>query len=115
MFVLCLPLCLDAGSTDTLPVSSRPNEGVLRLNVEHSSMASPALDASRASEDSLDVQRLLDKGIRDIGAVDLEGLCILPGQKVCISHSEWPMPPPPPPPPNWQSTYASCTDCPSQS
>ena len=60
----------------------RPNEGSLRFTVDLSPMASPAFEASYSGEDSAEVLRLLERGIRDIRAVDLEALCVLPGRKV---------------------------------
>lgn len=56
---------------------------MVRLNVENSTMAAPGIDASnRSGEDTAEMQRMLEKAIRDIRAVDLEALCIAAGRKV---------------------------------
>lgn len=52
-------------------------------------MAAPSLDASmRAGDDVAEVQRLLEKSLRDIRAVDLEALCIAAGRKVTSSPAD---------------------------
>lgn len=40
---------------------------------------------TRSSEDEVMITRLLEKSIRRTEAVDREALCILAGEKVCIS------------------------------
>ncbi|KAF7280504.1 exosome complex component Rrp45 [Rhynchophorus ferrugineus] len=56
--------------------SSRPNEGMLNINLELNTMADPSFDASRQSDLSSQLNRLLEKCIKDSKAVDLESLCI---------------------------------------
>lgn len=66
------------------PKESRPTEGILFVNVELSSMAAPYFDSSRPSEASAEVNRLLERCLKDSGCVDLESLCIQAGMKVWV-------------------------------
>ena len=61
---------------------SRPNEGSLRFNVEFSPMASPNFEPGRPTENANELARLIERGLRETKAVDLEALCVLAGRKV---------------------------------
>lgn len=63
-------------------VPCRPNEGVLRFNVEFSPMASPDFEGGRPSESAIEMIRLLEHVLRNSRAVDREALCVLAGHKV---------------------------------
>lgn len=65
-----------------VPKTTRPNEGLLFVNVELSSMAAPQFESGRTSDLSLHINRLLEKCIKDSRAVDLESLCIVAEEKV---------------------------------
>ena len=60
----------------------RPNEGSLRFNVEFSPMASPNFEPGRPTENANELARLIERGLRETKAVDLEALCVLAGRKV---------------------------------
>ena len=62
----------------------RPNEGILRFNVEYSPMASSEFEGGRHSEAAMEMIRLLEQVLRNSRAVDREALCVLAGQKVSI-------------------------------
>lgn len=62
---------------------ARPNEGSLRFNVEFSPMASPNFEPGRPTETANELARLIERGLRETKAVDLEALCVLAGRKVC--------------------------------
>ena len=66
------------------PFSDRPNEGVLTVNSEFVPLASPEFEAGPPSEESIELARVVDRGIRESNAIDLEKLCIIPGKKVFI-------------------------------
>ena len=55
------------------PKASRPNEGTLFLNVE---IGSPN------SETSIQINRILERTLRESSCVDLEALCIIAEEKV---------------------------------
>ncbi|KAG2442728.1 hypothetical protein HXX76_002810 [Chlamydomonas incerta] len=64
------------------PYPDRPSEGPLRFNVEFSPMASPAFEPGKPGEDAIQVARLIERGLRQSGAVDQEALCVVAGRKV---------------------------------
>lgn len=66
------------------PFSDRPNEGVLTVNSEFVPLASPEFEAGPPGEESIELARIVDRGIRESEAIDLEKLCISPGKKVFV-------------------------------
>ncbi|KAK7793911.1 hypothetical protein R5R35_011845 [Gryllus longicercus] len=64
------------------PKSTRPNEGLLLLFVELSPMAAPHFDSGRQTELAVQLNRLLEKCIKDSRCLDLESLCIAAEEKV---------------------------------
>ena len=45
-------------------------------------MASPNIDPGRPGELGVELARLMERGIKQSGAVDAEALCVQPGRKV---------------------------------
>lgn len=66
------------------PFPDTPNEGVLTVNAELTPMASPAFEAGPPDEDSIELARIVDRGIRESKAIDTEKLVIEPGKKVFV-------------------------------
>jgi exosome complex component RRP42 len=66
------------------PFSDTPNEGVLTVNAELVPIASPNFEAGPPNEDSIELARVVDRGIRESKAIDNEKLCIEPGKKVFV-------------------------------
>ncbi|XP_078683512.1 exosome complex component RRP45-like isoform X2 [Branchiostoma floridae x Branchiostoma belcheri] len=67
------------------PKKNRPTEGSIIINLELSPMASPAFEPGRPTESGIEMNRILERNIRDSRAVDTESLCIVAGEKVwCI-------------------------------
>jgi len=66
------------------PFSDRPNDGVLTVNSEFVPLASPEFEAGRPGEDAVELARVVDRGIRESKAIDLEKICIIPGKKVFV-------------------------------
>ncbi|RZB40100.1 RNase PH domain containing protein [Asbolus verrucosus] len=64
------------------PKSSRPSEGILNVNIELNPLAAPHFEPGRQSELSVQLNRLLEKCVKDSKAVDLESLCIKTSEKV---------------------------------
>ncbi|KAK7790710.1 hypothetical protein R5R35_007950 [Gryllus longicercus] len=64
------------------PKPTRPNEGLLLLFVELSPMGAPHFEAGRQSDLAVQLNRLLEKCIKDSRCVDLESLCITAEEKV---------------------------------
>lgn len=66
------------------PFSDVPNQGVLTVNAELVPLASPTFEPGPPGEDAIELARVVDRGIRESKAIDLEKLCITPGKKVFI-------------------------------
>jgi len=66
------------------PFLDRPNEGVLTVNSEFVPLASPEFEAGPPGEESIELARVVDRGIRESKAIELEKLCIFPGKKVFV-------------------------------
>lgn len=64
------------------PFQDTPNEGILTVNSEFVPMASPTFEAGPPDENSIELARVVDRGIRESKAIDLSKLCIEPGKKV---------------------------------
>ena len=66
------------------PFPDTPNEGVLTVNAELVPLASPTFEPGPPDENSIELARIVDRGIRESKAVDTEKLCIEPGKKVFV-------------------------------
>jgi exosome complex component RRP42 len=66
------------------PFSDTPNEGVLTVNAELVPLASPTFEPGPPDENSIELARIVDRGIRESKAIDLEKLCIEPGKNVFV-------------------------------
>jgi len=64
------------------PFPDTPDVGVLMTNSEMLPMADPTFEPGPPSETSVELARVVDRGIRESEMVDLEKLCIIPGKKV---------------------------------
>lgn len=66
------------------PFPDTPNQGVLTTNVELLPMAFPTFEAGPPSEDSIEIARVVDRGIRESKMIDLQKLVVEPGKQVWI-------------------------------
>lgn len=64
------------------PFQDTPNIGVLTTGAELIPMAHASFESGPPSEDAIELARVVDRGIRESGMVDVEKLCIVPGEKV---------------------------------
>ena len=64
------------------PFPDTPDEGVLIVNAELVPVASPTFDPGPPDKDSIELARVVDRGIRESKCIDLEKLCIEEGKKV---------------------------------
>ncbi|XP_011311379.1 exosome complex component rrp45 [Fopius arisanus] len=64
------------------PRVSRPNEGMIHINVELTPLAAPYFEAGRQSETGVLLTRQLEKCFKDSRCIDLESLCIVADKKV---------------------------------
>ncbi|HYB93292.1 MAG TPA: exosome complex protein Rrp42 [archaeon] len=66
------------------PFPDTPNEGILTVNAELVPLASPTFELGPPSENAIELARVVDRGIRESKAIDLEKLCIVPGKNVFV-------------------------------
>ncbi len=66
------------------PFPDTPNDGVMTVNAELVPLASPNFEPGPPDENSIELARVVDRGIRESHAVDTEKLCIEPGKKVFV-------------------------------
>lgn len=64
------------------PYSDRPDEGTIVTNAELAPMAAREYESGPPQEEGVELARVVDRGIRESEAIDLEELCIEPGEKV---------------------------------
>lgn len=70
------------------PFPDTPDEGVLTVNAELVPLASPTFEPGPPNQDSIELARVVDRGIREGKALDLEKLCITPGKRVFIVFAD---------------------------
>lgn len=66
------------------PFPDSPNRGVIITNAELVPLASPTFEPGPPNEVGIELARVVDRGVRESKAVDLEALCIVPGKQVWI-------------------------------
>ena len=80
-----------AGDTEVLsgvkmglgsPFPDRPDDGVLMVGAEMLPLSNPEFEAGPPGIDSIEVARVIDRGIRESNAFDTKSLCVEKGAKV---------------------------------
>ena len=66
------------------PFKDTPNQGVLTVHAEFVPLASPLFEPGPPDENAIELARVIDRSLREVGAVDLESLVIRPGEKVWV-------------------------------
>jgi exosome complex component RRP42 len=66
------------------PFPDTPNDGVLTVNAELVPLAAASFEPGPPDENSIELARIVDRGIRESKAVDNEKLCIEAGKKVFV-------------------------------
>ncbi|XP_064608448.1 exosome complex component RRP45-like isoform X2 [Liolophura sinensis] len=66
----------------TAPKQTRPTDGILFTNVELSPMACPSFEPGRLSDFGVELNRLLERCLKESRCIDTESLCIVAGEKV---------------------------------
>jgi len=64
------------------PVETRPTEGQLYYNLDLSPLASSAYEAGRMTDHGVEVNRLIERCLKESQPIDVESLCIVAGEKV---------------------------------
>lgn len=71
------------------PYSDRPNEGVFTVNAELLPLASKSFEPGPPSQEGVELARIVDRSVRESRAIDLEKLCLIPGQKAYIIFTDF--------------------------
>jgi len=66
----------------TEPRVARPNEGILMVNVELSPIAAPKFESGRMTEEGVEINRTIERCLKESRCLDLESLCIISEEKV---------------------------------
>lgn len=66
------------------PYPDTPDSGVLTTSAELIPLASPDFEAGPPQAPAIELARVVDRGVRESEVVELEKLCITPGEKVWI-------------------------------
>ncbi len=66
------------------PFPDTPNEGVQTVNAELVPLAAPNFEPGPPDENSIELARIVDRGIRESKAIDTSKLCIEPGKQVFV-------------------------------
>jgi exosome complex component RRP42 len=66
------------------PFPDTPDTGVLTVNAELTPLASPFFEPGPPGEDAVELARVVDRGIRESKAIDLEKLCVESGKLVFV-------------------------------
>lgn len=64
------------------PFADKPDSGMLIVNAELLPLASPTFEPGRPGENAIELARVVDRGIRESDAIDLEKLVIKSGEDV---------------------------------
>ncbi len=64
------------------PYSDSPDAGVLSTGAEFTPIAHPKFESGPPRENAIETARVVDRGIRESGMIDLEKLCIKKGERV---------------------------------
>lgn len=71
------------------PFEDTPDEGVLICNAEFVPIASPNFEPGPPGENSIELARVVDRGLRSAEAFDFTKLAIVPGKNVYLVHVDF--------------------------
>ena len=66
------------------PYSDSPDSGVMTTAAELIPLASPDFESGPPRENAIELARVVDRGVRESEVIELDKLCIEPGEKVWI-------------------------------
>ena len=66
------------------PFPDTPKTGVMSTAAEFVPLASPDFESGPPREDAIELARVVDRGVRESQVIQLEQLCITPGEKVWL-------------------------------
>lgn len=68
------------------PYPDKPEDGVLMTNAELAPMAHASFESGPPGEETTELARVVDRGIRESEMIDLDKLCIEPEEEVWMVH-----------------------------
>jgi exosome complex component RRP42 len=71
---------MDVGS----PFRDTPDQGVLAVHAEFVPLASPLFEPGPPDENAVELARVVDRSLREVGVIDMGSLVIRPGERVWI-------------------------------
>lgn len=66
------------------PFSDKPDQGSIMVNAELLPLSNPEFESGPPGIDSIELARVVDRGIRESKAIDFNKLCVRSGEKVWI-------------------------------
>ncbi|MHA1449917.1 MAG: exosome complex protein Rrp42, partial [Candidatus Hodarchaeales archaeon] len=66
------------------PFPDTPDKGVLIVNSELSPIAGPSIESGPPTKESIEIARVIDRGIRESQIVNVNELCVVPGKLVWL-------------------------------
>ncbi|MBD3259454.1 exosome complex protein Rrp42 [Candidatus Woesearchaeota archaeon] len=66
------------------PFPDKPEDGTIMVSAELRPMANPDFESGPPGVASIELARMIDRGIRESCAIDFKKLCITPGEKVWL-------------------------------
>ena len=64
------------------PYGDSPDQGILMVNTELTPLSNPKFQSGPPSIESIELSRVIDRGLREGQAMDVKKLCVEPGEKV---------------------------------
>lgn len=64
------------------PFQDTPAQGVITTGAELIPMAHPSFESGPPDENAIELARVVDRGIRESKMIDVDALCVTPGEKV---------------------------------
>lgn len=68
------------------PFEDTPDKGVLMCNAEFTPVAHPTFEPGPPDEESIELARVVDRGLRSAEVLDFKKLCLIPGKQVYLVH-----------------------------
>lgn len=66
------------------PFKDTPDQGVLTVHAEYVPLASPIFEPGPPDENAIELARVVDRSLREVGVIDLPSLVIKPGERAWI-------------------------------
>ena len=67
------------------PYPDRPDEGTMIVTAEFAALSSPNFEPGAPGENAIELARVVDRGIRESGSIDVKKLCVEEGGKVWLA------------------------------